>query len=199
MNILYLIGLVTYFIVNLAVEHTLSWFFIVALSLICSYTFCPTITPYFSKYKLIIFIGSTFCSMFLLFLGCSIYTNNYWFMIPTLGVLLAYFIIFFPILFKKQKKYLDSVKYEKLFKSFLLDYVMGMFLIMCLLLVFINIYSPFNIMLGFLITGGIYMIPIVLGILNILEVDKLVNKVICITATSIVVVFLLICIVSQCI
>ena len=98
LNIGYLTALLTCFIVNIAVNHTLSWFFIVLSSIMCAYTFCPTITWANTKFKKEIFIGSTFLSMFLLFLTCSVYTGNYWFLIATLGVLLGYFIVFYPVL-----------------------------------------------------------------------------------------------------
>ena len=99
LNASYLVAILVCFIVNLAVSHTLSWFFIVLTSIICAYTFCPTITCMFTKNKRLVFIGSTFISLFLLFLTCSVYTNNYWFMIATMGLLLGYFIVFYPILF----------------------------------------------------------------------------------------------------
>ena len=98
-NITYSIALVTCFIVNLSVNHTLSWVFIVLASLVVAYTFCPTVTFIFKKYKLLVFLGSTFLSLFLLFLTISIYTSDYWFMIPTFGLLIGYFIIFYPINF----------------------------------------------------------------------------------------------------
>ena len=94
-NICYILALITCFIVNLAVNHTLSWFFIVLSSIICAYTFLPTVLYFVKKYKTIIFAGSTFLSLFLLFLTCSIYTTNYWFLISTFSLLLLYFIIFF--------------------------------------------------------------------------------------------------------
>ena len=113
-NSLYIVALLTCFIVNLAVNHTLSWFFIVLSSLVVAYTFIPTITYMFTKYKKYIFFGSVFLSLFILFLTCSIYTSNYWFMIPTLSLLLLYFIIFYPILLTYQKNFLDEDKYKKL-------------------------------------------------------------------------------------
>ena len=42
-----MIALVVCFICNLAVNHTLSWFFIVLTALICSYSFIPTFTLFF--------------------------------------------------------------------------------------------------------------------------------------------------------
>ena len=89
LNIGYLLAILICFIVNVAVNHTLSWFFIVMASLLCSYTFIPTLTWTVNKHKGLVFIGTTFLSLFLLFLTCSLYSNNYWFIIATLGVLLG--------------------------------------------------------------------------------------------------------------
>jgi len=78
-SIMYAIAILVCFIVNLAVNHTLSWFFIVLASCMCGFSFIPTILRFFDKQKLLVFIGSTLFSMFILFLTCSIYTSSYWF------------------------------------------------------------------------------------------------------------------------
>ena len=62
--------------------------------------------------KLLLFLGSSLVGLFILFLTCSIYTNNYWFLIAITGVILGYFIIFYPIMFVRQKRYLDDEKYS---------------------------------------------------------------------------------------
>ena len=74
LNICYVLALLVCFIVNLAVDHTLSWFFIVLTSIIVAYSFCPTFVWIYDKYKKLIFIVSTFISLFFLFLTCSIKT-----------------------------------------------------------------------------------------------------------------------------
>jgi len=190
-NICYIVALLTCFIVNLAVNHTLSWFFIVLTSIFTAFTFCPTLTWISKKYKRLIFIGSTFISLFFLFLTCSVYSNNYWFMIPTIGVLLSYFIIFYPILFTNQKHYLDIEKYKKLSKYFLLSYTIIILLLIVLLLVFINLYSPFNIGLGIIITSGVMLVPIIYGIIYLIDASKKIVKLISLLFSSIIVVFIL--------
>lgn len=187
-NISYSIAVLVCFIVNLAVNHTLSWFFIVLASILVAYTFCPTITWVYEKFKKLLFIGSTFVSLFLLFLTCSIYTHNYWFMIPTIGVLLGYFIIFYPVLFKCQKKYLDNDKYNKLSKWFLLSYSLGILIIILLLLIVIYCYNPFNLGIGFLITSGCMTLPIIFGV--IIGINK--HKLFKITLFSIIGLFILV-------
>lgn len=106
-TISYTVALVTCFICNLAVNHTLSWFFIVLTALICAYTFVPTITPFFQSKKLLAFSASTFLSICLLLFTCSIYTNDLsWFLTACIGVLMGYVLIFGPIL-------LSNTKYDR--------------------------------------------------------------------------------------
>lgn len=188
-NIVYVIAIITCFIVNLTTEHKLTWFFIVLMSILVSYTFCPTLTWINEKYKLVIFIGTNIISLFLLFLTCSIYTNNYWFMIPTMGILLGYFIIFYPILFNKQKTYLTKEKYNDISKWFLLSYLLGMFILIILLLVFIYVYKSYNLLLGIMITISIFTIPIIFGIINIFAFRKSNIKFMIITIVNVLLIF----------
>ena len=177
-NIMYAMALLVCFIVNLAVGKTLSWFFIVLASIMVAYTFCPTLTWVFKKHKKLMFIGSSILSLFLLFLTCSIYTNNYWFMIAIISVILGYFIIFYPILFVSQKNYLSKEKYDVLSKYFLLTYTLGMLILIILLLICIHIKSPFNLGVGIIIAIGCLLIPIVFGLLNISDFTKVIKKVV---------------------
>lgn len=175
-NICYIVAILTCFIVNLAVNHTLSWFYIVLTSILVAYCFCPTITWIYSKHKKLLFIVSSFISLFSLFLTCSLYINNYWFMMPTTGVLLLYFIVFYPILFISQKNYLEEDKYKKLSKVFLLSYSLGIFLLTVLLLICIYCYSKFNLGLAMIITGGCVLIPIIFGIVMLITNGKRIIK-----------------------
>ncbi len=98
----YLVALVTCFICNLAVNHTLSWFFIVLAALACAYTFVPTLTSFFEKHKLLVFCGSTYLSICLLLLTCAIYTKGIsWFLTACIGVLIGYAVVFLPIILSK--------------------------------------------------------------------------------------------------
>ena len=187
LNASYLVAILTCFIVNVAISHTLSWFFIVLTSIMCAYTFCPTITWMFTKNKRLVFIGSTFISLFLLFLTCSVYTNNYWFMIATTGVLLGYFIVFYPILFRNIRNKLNG----KLSRCFLLSYVLGMFVLVNLLLVSVYLYIAYNLGMALLITGGIFVLPLSLGILNLFEISNTLNKPILLSLTGVLVLLIL--------
>lgn len=167
LNILYGLALLICFIVNLAVNHALSWFFIVLTAIMTAYSFCPTLTFLFKKNKKIVFLLSTFISLFLLFLTCSIYTNNYWFLIPTVALLLTYFIVFYPIVFTEQKKYLEEKKYNKLSRYFLISYIIGLFCLISLLLIVINAYKPFDLRFAYSIVYISFIIPMVFGLLSL--------------------------------
>jgi len=108
---LYLLAVLTCFICNLAVDHKLNWFFIVLFSCLCGWTFFPTGIRFFRSFKLEGFIISTFVSLCLLFLTCSIYTNNYWCFIAIISSLLGYFLFFFPFIFFKKEYIRISQKY----------------------------------------------------------------------------------------
>ena len=163
-NILYATAIVVCFIVDLATAKTLSWFWIVLASIVCGYTFIPTITRFFSGKKLIVFIGSTFLSLFLLFLTVSIYTNNHWFMIAGIGTLLGYFLICYPVVFVRQKRYMNEDKYNRLSRFFLLSYSFVTLVLVILLLVFIYIYKEYNLGLGLVIASSCLSLPIILGV-----------------------------------
>lgn len=91
------------FIVNLAVNHTLSWFFIVLASLLLAASLL-IIPQYITKNRLryipLIFLGS----LILLIGIISIYSKgDGWFFIVVFSLLLAYSIIFTPLLIKTEK------------------------------------------------------------------------------------------------
>ena len=75
-TILYAVALLTCFICNLAVNHTLSWFFIVLTALVCAYSFIPTFTFFFKSKKLLTFTVTSFSSICLLLFTCAAYTKG---------------------------------------------------------------------------------------------------------------------------
>lgn len=101
-TISYAIALLTCFICNLAVDHTLSWFFVVLASLICAYTFVPTLSCFFESNKLLVFSVSSYLSICLLLFTCAVYTGGlHWFLTACIGVLMGYVLVFVPILLVK--------------------------------------------------------------------------------------------------
>ena len=95
----YAVALLTCFICNLAINHTLSWFFVAAAALVCAYTFVPTVSCFFESKKLLVFSASTYLSICLLLFTCAVYTNGLsWFLTACIGVLMGYVLLFVPIL-----------------------------------------------------------------------------------------------------
>jgi len=167
---LYLVAILTCFICNLAVDHTLSWFWIVLTSCLCGWTFFPTGVRFFKNYKLEGFIVSTFVSMLILFLTCSIYTNNYWCFIAILGTLFGYFLFFFPFIsFKK-----EYIKIPNQF--FFLTYCVVSLLLTVGLLFVTNAYASFNVIMALKITLYSFVPFILAGAIGLLRINKLLKS-----------------------
>ena len=103
-TISYAVALLTCFICNLAVDHTLSWFFIVLTALLCAYSFIPTFTSFFKSKKLLVFTATSFISICLLLYTCAAYTNTlFWFPTACIGILMGYTLLFLPVLLSKSR------------------------------------------------------------------------------------------------
>jgi len=136
-TISYALALLTCFICNLAVNHTLSWFFIVLASLICAYTFIPTVTLFFRSNKLLVFSLSSYLSICLLLLTCALYTRDLsWFLTACLGILMGYELVFVPILLAKSRwsRYKFAISFAAAFALTLL------------LLINVNLWHPFRLL-----------------------------------------------------
>ena len=121
----YGIALLVCFIVNLAVSRTLSWFFIVLTALLTAFTFIPTLSVFFEKRKLLIFVGSSFLSICLLLLTCGAYTHTlYWVPIACLGLAIGYSCVFLPVLLAK-----TNLSHYKFVISFVMAFVFTVLLI----------------------------------------------------------------------
>lgn len=116
----YTIALIPCFICNLAVNHTLSWFWIVVSALILSFTF-TNLPKLIKKHRLIILPASVFLALCLLLVVCAIYTSGNWFFVATVSILFGLMTIFVPIyiakldIFKCIRKYNDFVSVSVLF------------------------------------------------------------------------------------
>ena len=133
-SISYGVALITCFICNLAVDHTLSWFFVVLSALICAFTFVPTVTSFFETKKLLAFSVSTYLSIFLLLFTCAVYTNGIsWFLTAALGVLMGYVVVFVPVLLSKT----NYTRYKYIISFTVL------FLLTVLMMIHIRIWHPF--------------------------------------------------------
>ena len=174
MSILYLVAIITCFIVNISVSHKLSWFWIVLVSCLTGFTFFPTCTRFFERYKFLVYVLTTFISLSILFITCSIYTGGSWALIAIFGTLLGYFLVFYPIIFSRLKMYMLDDKYNKLKKYFMLTYAFGLLILTILLLVVINSYSKIN-MMGdaILITAVSYGLLFSYAIIETFNINRL--------------------------
>ncbi len=133
-TISYAVVLLACFICNLAVNHTLSWFFIVWSALICAYTFVPTVTNFFESKKLLAFTVSTYLSVCLLLLTCAVYNNNLsWLLTACIGVLIGYVLLFVPVL-------LSKTNYSRY--KFVISFTVT-FALTVLMIIHIRIWRPF--------------------------------------------------------
>ena len=142
-TLLYAIALLVCFICNLAVNRTLSWFFIVFAALVCAYSFIPTFTSLFRSGKLLAFAATSFTSICILLFTCAIYTNGFsWLLTACIGVLIGYELLFLPILLSRT----PISRYK-----FVISFVAA--LALCLLLLLnIHIWHPFMLGSAVLIT-----------------------------------------------
>ncbi len=150
-TIAYGVALITSFICNLAVNHTLSWFFVVLAALICAFTFVPTVTSFFETKKLLAFSVSTYLSICMLLFTCAVYTNSLtWFLTAAIGVLMGYVMVFVPVLLKRtnyaRHKYIISFS--------------ALFVLTALMMMHIRIWRPF--MLGnAMLLAGYGFVPVI--------------------------------------
>ena len=92
----YIIALLACFICNLAINKTLSWFWIVLSSLTLAFTFTH-LPKLIKKHKLFLLPTSMYLALCLLLGVCAIYTKGDWFFIATFAVLFGLSLIFTPI------------------------------------------------------------------------------------------------------
>ncbi len=92
----YGITILTCFIVNLAVNKTLSWFFTVLFSLVLGASF-TTFPRYIKRYRLIFIPFLELISLIVLLLVCNVQTGGSWFLLATVPIVVGYLFVFFPI------------------------------------------------------------------------------------------------------
>ncbi|MBE6836734.1 MAG: helix-turn-helix domain-containing protein [Ruminococcus sp.] len=175
-TISYLAALLTCFICNIAVNHTLSWFFIVLTALLCAYSFVPTFTSFFKTKKLLVFSATTYLSICLLLFTCAVYTSNLsWFVNACIGTLMGYVLVFVPVFLSKSK--LSRYKFVISFTS--------TFLLTILLLVNVRTWHSFALLPAILITCYAFAPVILCTIICTLRGDSFIKTGICIFVCSV--------------
>ncbi len=172
--IAYAIAIATCFICNLAINKSLTWFWIVLSSLTLSFTF-TNLPKYIKKYKLIFIPLSMYLALTLLLGVCCIYTKGNWFLVATLSVLFGLVVIFTPIYINKYKAFKNIRKFGD-FVSVAIDYVM-----LNILLITLDIFTVINgyannhwfFKLGFPLTLACYLMLNILMTVRFLKVNNL--------------------------
>ncbi|MBE6532322.1 MAG: helix-turn-helix transcriptional regulator [Ruminococcaceae bacterium] len=173
-TISYSVALLVCFICNIAVNHTLSWFFIVLSALICAYTFVPTISIFFESKRLISFAASTYLSICLLLFTCAIYTERLsWLLTACIGILIGYVLVFVPILLSNTR----LARYK-----FIISFT-GSCVLTVLLLVNVHLWHPFNIVSAILISLYAFAPAILSTVICAFKLDPFLKAGIC-TALS---------------
>ena len=161
-TVLYAVALLTCFICNLAINHKLSWFFIVLAALNCSFSFIPSFTFLFRSKRLLVFSVSTYLSICLLLFVCAVYTNGLsWFLTTCIGVLIGYEVIFLPIFLSQTK--ISRFKY-------IISFTVACILTI-LLLLNINIWNTFRVVPSILITCYAFIPIMICAAICLLRID----------------------------
>ena len=110
--ILYGLTLVTCFICNLAIQHTLSWFWIVLSSVIlaASVTLLPVLTP--EGRRGFWCLGGFTGSLLLLLAVCCLYTGGDWFLVAAVSVLFGLSVVFLPFVLRELPEPLRNRKFS---------------------------------------------------------------------------------------
>ncbi len=169
----YGIALLTCFICNLAIDKTLSWFWIVLSALLLAFSF-TNLPSLIKRRKLILIPLSMYLSLVLLLGVCCLYSGGNWFVIPTLSTLLGLVIIFAPIYIAKYNVFAKIKRFND-FISVGVDFVL-----LNILLIVINYYTIANayvvdgwyIRLALPIVSAIYLVLNLLMSVRFLKVNR---------------------------
>ncbi len=176
-TIAYGVTLITCLICNLAVNHMLSWFFVLLAALICAFTFVPTVTSFFETKKLLAFSVSTYLSICLLLFTCAVYTNDLtWFLTAAIGVLMGYVMVFVPVLLKRTNY--SRYKYIISFSA--------LFALTVLMMLHIRIWHPFMLGKAMLLAGYGFVPVIACAVICAFRFNAFLKAGICTTVIGII-------------
>lgn len=183
----YVVALIPCFICNLAINKTLSWFWIVLSALLLAFTF-TNLPKLIKRHRLILIPLSMYLALSLLLGVCAIYTKGNWFWVAVLSILFGLIIIFTPIYVSKYNVFARVRKYND-FVSIGID-----FLALIILLGVIDLYSVgngyatnhwfFSVALPIVVT--IYLTISVIMSVRFLKINRLLRTSIVLTIINIV-------------
>jgi len=182
----YAVALIPCFICNLAIDKTLSWFWIVASALLLAFTF-TNLPKLIKKHKLILVPLSQYLALCILLGVCCIYTKGDWFLIPVVSVLLGLVIIFTPIYISKLKCFEKIRRYNGYVS------VGVVFVVLNILLIITDTYSVSNnytanhwyLKIGLPIVLIVYLILNILISVKFIKVNRLLKTSIILTLIDI--------------
>ncbi len=165
LSVAYAIAPVICFIVNLATEHTLSWFWVVLASLVCAFSFFPSCMRFFKRNKLGWYAVTTFSSVVLLLFVCGIYTRSVgWVPVAVASVLLGYAALLGPVALKS---------FKKLGKAKFLVYVCALFALTLLVLLSARLLAEFSLARAVLLALHCYSPFLLLGAVMLVSPNRL--------------------------
>ena len=174
---LYAVALLTCFICNIAVDHTLSWFFIVLTALLCAYSFIPTFTSFFKSKKLLVFTATSFISICLLLYTCATYTNTlFWFPTACIGISIGYALLFIPMLLSKSR-----IKIVRFMISFVLTFFLAISLLQS-----IYVWQPFMLTPAIKMTCYVFIPVFLCGIICMFRFDSYIKAGICTLISTVI-------------
>ena len=163
--IAYGLAIIPCFICNLAIDKTLSWFWIVVAALILAFSF-TNLPKLVKTNKLLVLPTASYLSLCLLLGVCCLYTNGNWFGIAITAVLLGLIAVFLPIYIAKYPIFRRVKKYNDFFSLGVV------FLFLNLLLLIINGKNTWYFSLGLPIALGVYLIVNLLLCVRFLRVNR---------------------------
>lgn len=170
--IAYGIALLTCFICNLAINHTLNWFWIVFSSLLLCASF-TTLPQYVKKFKLLILSITPLLCLILLLGICCVYTFGNWFWVVTFPVIVGFIMVFSPIYIKVY----NVPKFIKNHKFILCSLINLLFTIAMLYIiedfVIANNFSNLEWVTNFALPICFYCFAIAIGIIVIIQYSKM--------------------------
>lgn len=135
--IAYALALIPCFICDLAINKSLTWFWVVFSALLLSFTF-TNLPKLIKKHKLVLVPLSMLLALILLLGVCCIYSRGNWFLIPTMSVILGWVIVFTPSFISKLKPF-EKIKNFNAFISIGIDFV-----VLNILLIVVDFFSVSN-------------------------------------------------------
>ena len=135
--IAYGLALLPCFICDLAINKSLTWFWIVFSALLLAFTF-TNLPKLIKKHKLVFVPLSILLALIILLGVCCIYSRGNWFLIPAMSVILSWVIVFAPVFISKLKPFEKVRKFNDLI-SLGID-----FIVLNILLIIVDCFSVNN-------------------------------------------------------